>query len=219
MQLPVFNFFDPASLVTWFECRHLVLNIGSNYANRVKVYTTIYLLAMIILDVTFFLAFSNLLPWNTFSSEAWISLAVLAVTMTISILKVMYPFSYLNEETTLQIERVTKIKELMFRLAHDESVLTKNPNTIFNRAQMSAMKYYRACLDKNLSGDAFKEAMKEQIERTISALDTVQANLEYEFGYSPQTFLGFVLMPDTITSWLSFIATFGFGIIQSQGQR
>ena len=49
----------------------------------------------------------------------------------------------------------------MFRLAHDESVLTKNPNTIINRAQMSAMKYYRSCLDKNLNGDALKEAMKE----------------------------------------------------------
>lgn len=58
----------------------------------------------------------------------------------------------------------------MFRLAHDDSVLVKNPNTIFNRSQMMAMKFYRSNVEAGLTGEEFKEAIKEQIGATMDAL-------------------------------------------------
>ena len=74
-----------------------------------------------------------------------------------------------------------------------------------------AVLFYRSNIKE---GENFKERMDEQIQATWEGLQDVQTFLEEDLAYAPQTFLGFVLTPDTITQAITLAATFGFGLIQ-----
>ena len=101
LQLPVFNFFDPPSLVAWANARNLALGVGSNYANRIKVYSTVYISTTFSLNILFFLAASGIgVEWTMFSLEIWLCFGVWAICLNLLSFKVLYPLSYLNEKTS-----------------------------------------------------------------------------------------------------------------------
>lgn len=111
-----------------------MLGVGTNYANRIKVYSTVFISGTLALDLLFFLAASQMFPWSAFSLDIWISLGVWAVCLNIMSFKILYPLSYLNEKTSQQIERVTQLKAMMLVLVKDKEIALLNPLHVKNRA-------------------------------------------------------------------------------------
>ena len=60
MKMPVINFLDKESLLSWLEARRLVLDIGARFQVRIQYYTSYYLGVFIAMTIFFFTVASGL---------------------------------------------------------------------------------------------------------------------------------------------------------------
>ena len=104
IRLPVFNIVDPKTIMTWLEIRKLVINTGSRFAIRIQIYTTFYMLIFFVLDLILFSVASLVLSLDAFHPIIWFHICANAFVITSFMLGIMYPLSYINEQSRFQIK-------------------------------------------------------------------------------------------------------------------
>ena len=106
VRLPTLNFVDRQSLVTWLEARRLVLDTGKRFTTRIHYYVTYYLLICACMLLFIFAIVTTLIHHENLNLAQWVSFGLSTTVLTISMLLVLVPTSYLNTEMEHQIKRL-----------------------------------------------------------------------------------------------------------------
>ena len=120
-------------------------------------------------DLILFSASAFIISIDTFSDLVWIYILVIAVILNYFMFNIMYPLSYINEQSRKQIAMLIQFKELITRLVRDKRMLTSHPLRISHRIQQLAVKMYRRDT-QDLKGEERDEKMQELAEKTQETL-------------------------------------------------
>ena len=99
VRLPTLNFLDTDSLLTWLEVRKLTLELGSRFHLRIQLYISFFIILDGLLLLLLFAMGSGLVKSDILSTKAWIVIGVHAGFLTIILLGVLLPTSYINKQT------------------------------------------------------------------------------------------------------------------------
>ena len=111
IKMPVINFLDRESLLSWLEARRLVLEIGARFQTRIQYYTSFFLVIFIAQTIFIFAVASGLgLSFSIFTLPQWAFFATIYTFFVVFIFMVLVPNAYLNKEMQWQIKRLLKIK-------------------------------------------------------------------------------------------------------------
>ena len=132
--MPVINFLDIESLLSWLEARRLVLETGARFQVRIQYYTSYYLAIFIVMTIFFFAVASGLgLSFSILTVPQWVCFSCFYLFFVVFIFMILTPNAYLNKEMHWQIKRLLKIKQVYQRIIRDDKVLKTNPVQILNR--------------------------------------------------------------------------------------
>ena len=143
IRFAVFNIIDPKSIMTWLEIRKLIMNAGSRFRIRIEIYTAVFGGLAIGLDGIIFFTASGLLDYKMFDPLTWVYILFVGAFMTVYLLAIMYPLSYINEQSRHQISMLIQFKELIQRIVRDRRLLLSHPLRVDHRVQQLALKEYR----------------------------------------------------------------------------
>ena len=79
IQIPVLNFLDTDTLITWFKARNISLRLGVNFKNRINVYLHFFAAVTIVLDIFFLLVLCNLVNVSLMSNELWLMVSLITI--------------------------------------------------------------------------------------------------------------------------------------------
>merc|ERR1712113_104913 len=96
--MPVLNFMDTRSLLTWLETRKLILEMGERFQVRIQLYTSYYILVCAASLLFIFAVMSGIVESDILTIEQWISFKIYTAFLLISCLIIMLPTAYLNKE-------------------------------------------------------------------------------------------------------------------------
>ena len=202
IQIPVLNFLDTDTLITWFKARNIALRLGVNFKNRINVYLHFFTAATVILDIFFLLVLSNLVSVSLMSNELWLMLSLITIIQNIWTIIAVYSYAMLNNTVRDQVKRVTQIKQLLLGLVHDQDLMGAEPKDVQNPTQRRALLYFRAGLGKGARPAEVASKVLIQTQRTLEAIQSVQSNLESDLKRNQSTLFGIRLMPRSITVFL-----------------
>ena len=132
--MPIFNFLDKESLLSWLEARRLVLDIGARFQVRIQYYSSYFMLIFIAMTVYFFMVATGLgLDYDAFTIPQWALFASMYVYLLGFIMMILLPNAYLNKEMMWQIKRLLKIKQMYQRIVRDHHLLRANPSKLSSR--------------------------------------------------------------------------------------
>jgi hypothetical protein len=112
LRLPTLNFIDPKTMTAWLEARKLVLDIGSRFIQRIQFYLATYLAIAVIGTLFIIIDLTRFIELNL-STEVWICVVTLIGVLDVYLLTILYPYSYVNEQTKYQIERLVFFKGVL----------------------------------------------------------------------------------------------------------
>ena len=69
---------------------------------------------------------------------------------------------------------------------------------------------------RGLKGEQRLEQMRELAVEVYDALTEAEDEVEKEVEFNPREFLGIVLYPESIFTWVTTLFTLGLGLFQSQ---
>ena len=96
VRLPVINFLDTQSLLSWLAARKIILDMGNRFDLRIQFYVSYFMLIDSIMVVLLFAFGSGFISGNIMSTKAWIVIAIFAAYLTIYLMAIMLPSSYIN---------------------------------------------------------------------------------------------------------------------------
>ena len=96
VRMPIINFLDAGSLLSWLKARKITLDLGSRFSTRVALYVSYYILIDAIMLGSLFGLGAGFIDSTILSAKAWICIGIHAVLMTISLLIILLPTSYVN---------------------------------------------------------------------------------------------------------------------------
>ena len=125
VRLPTLNFIDPKTMTAWMEARKMVLNIGARFIIRIQFYLGVYL-ALAGLG-TFFIVFVILGYVKVkLTLVQWICISTIVGILDIYCVLIMFPYSYINEQSRWQLKRLLFLKSILQRITHDETLIGSN---------------------------------------------------------------------------------------------
>ena len=92
-----------------------------------------------------------------------------AIVFNFYMFGMMFPLSYINEQTRFQIRQIIEFRKIVQRVVRDRRVLMSNPIRIEHRVQQIAVKEYKR-LTAHLSGEEREEKMLALAEKTYETL-------------------------------------------------
>ena len=93
-------------MTAWIEARKLVLDIGSRFIVRIQYYLSTFL-AIALISTGFCIAYlMGYIKGINITLELWICIITFIVILDVYILLVLWPYSYVNEQTRYQIKRL-----------------------------------------------------------------------------------------------------------------
>ena len=142
--MPIINFLDRKSLLSWLEVRKMVLEVGARFQTRIQYYSSFHLVLFLVMAGFLFATASGLgLSFSVFNIEQWVSFSILFVYLGTFVFMFLMPNAYLNQEMEWQIKRLLKVKTVYQRIIRDDGMLKANPITINNRIQQLALMLLR----------------------------------------------------------------------------
>ena len=130
IRLPVINFLESKSLLSWLAARKIMLDMGFRFELRVQAFISFYIIADAIMLLLLFALGSGFTSGDFMSTKAWIILAVHASILTTLLLIVMLPSSYINKQTQFQMKRLIFLKEVYQWIVRDKNILQQNPKRL-----------------------------------------------------------------------------------------
>ena len=142
--MPIINFLDRKSLLSWLEVRKMVLEVGARFQTRIQYYSSFHLVLFLVMAGFLFATASGLgLSFSVLNIEQWVSFSILFVYLGTFVFMFLMPNAYLNQEMEWQIKRLLKVKTVYQRIIRDDGMLKANPITINNRIQQLALMLLR----------------------------------------------------------------------------
>ena len=173
------------------------------------------MLIALVLDLIIFGISAGFIKVGAIDDLSWIVIIWNTAIANYIVLLILYPLSYINEQSNIQIKSLIQYRELFKRLQLQDDILTAHPNTIKNKFFQSAVKEFLQ-RTVHLQGEERREKIAELVERSVDVIEYSIEEIEQELTYKPMKFLGLIaLYPDTLTSILTTVATLGFAIVQS----
>jgi hypothetical protein len=113
IRLPCINFIDPKSMTAWMEARKIVLDTGSRFIYRIQYYLSTFL-ALALLTTGFCIAYlMGYIKGIKLPLELWICIITVIAVLDVYVLLVLWPYSYVNEQTRYQIKRLVFLKGVL----------------------------------------------------------------------------------------------------------
>lgn len=209
IRLPTLNFIDPKTMTAWLEARKLVLDIGSRFIVRIQYYMSTYF-AIAGLGTLFVIGYILKYIQIEISLEVWICLGTILVVLDVYVLLVLWPYSYVNEQTAYQIKRLVFLKGIMQRIIRDDDMLVSNVNRIRQLVTRKAVQYLQEQTADIEDRQERREKMLEMAGEAYDGINEAIELLEKELEHTPQKLLGLAMYPDRITGILSAGAMFAF---------
>ena len=156
---------------------------------------------------------SGFISGDIMSTKAWIVVAAHASILTILLLVVMLPSSYINKQTQFQMKRLIFLKEVYQWIVRDQSIVQQNPKRLDTKIQRLAVTILREATS-DLNGDEKIEKMNELATSVYEALSDAIDEIEKDEELNPKKFLGVALYPDKLWGWFTTLATIGIGLAQ-----
>ena len=125
VRLPTLNFIDPKTMTAWMEARKMVLNIGARFIIRIQFYLGVYLAIAGIGSIFILLVLVGYIKVKL-TLVQWICLSTVIGILDIYCLAIMFPYSYINEQSRWQLKRLLFLKSILQRITHDETLLGSN---------------------------------------------------------------------------------------------
>ena len=95
--MPIINFLDRESILTWLEVRKMVLETGARFQTRIQYYASFHLIIFIVMALFIFAAASGLgVSFTIFTIEQWVSFAIIFTYLMIFVFMFLMPNAYLN---------------------------------------------------------------------------------------------------------------------------
>ena len=99
LKLPIINFMDKESLLSWLEARRLVLEIGGRFQVRIQYYSSYFLIIFIMMTVFIFMAASGLgIDMSYLTIPKWALFGTMYAYLTVFVIMILLPNAYLNKE-------------------------------------------------------------------------------------------------------------------------
>ena len=92
--------------------RKLTLELGSRFSTRVQLYVSYYILIDTILLILLFALGSGFIDGSILSTKTWTLIGIHAILLTTSLLLILLPTSYVNQQTKYQMKRLIFLKEV-----------------------------------------------------------------------------------------------------------
>jgi len=197
------------------EARKLTLDICTRFIQRIQLYLGVYL-ALAGLG-TFFIVFV-ILGYIKFKLTLiqWICVGTVVGVLDIYCVLIMFPYSYINEQSRWQLKRLVFLKSVLQRITCDERLLGSNVKRIRQVIIFKAVSY----LQKETADiEDQAERREKMLEMAGAAMDTVNEAidlLEKELEHRPQKLLGITMYPDQITGLLTTGVLFAFTTLSSK---
>lgn len=129
VRLPTLNFVDPKTMTAWMEARKMILNIGARFIIRIQFYLGVYLTLAGL--GTFFIIFVILGYIKIkLTLIQWICVSTVVGILDIYCVLIMFPYSYINEQSRWQLKRLVFLKSILQRITRDERLLGSNVKRI-----------------------------------------------------------------------------------------
>ena len=95
--MPIINFLDRKSLLSWLEVRKMVLEVGARFQTRIQYYSSFHLVLFLVMAGFLFATASGLgLSFSVFNIEQWVSFSILFVYLGTFVFMFLMPNAYLN---------------------------------------------------------------------------------------------------------------------------
>lgn len=203
------NFMEPKTMTAWIEARKLILDIGSRFIVRIQYYLSTYL-AIAGLGSLFVVGYLSGYIKVKISLEVWICVGTILAVLDVYVLLVLWPYSYVNEQTRYQVKRLVFLKGVLQRIIRDEDMLVSNVNRIRQLVTKRAVAYLQAQTADIEDKAERRAAMIEMAGAAYEAINEGIDLLEKELEFTPQELLGLAMYPDRITGIISAAAAFAF---------
>ena len=97
VRLPVINFLDTQTLISWLEARRIILEIGYRFQLRVQTYISYFIVIDAVMLTLLFALGSGIISDDIMSEKTWIIFGIHAVFLTTALLIVLLPTAYVNK--------------------------------------------------------------------------------------------------------------------------
>ena len=95
--MPIINFLDRKSILTWLEVRKMILETGARFQTRIQYYASFHLIFFLMMALFLFAVGSGLgLSYSVFSIEQWVSFGGLFLYLCVLVFMFLMPNAYLN---------------------------------------------------------------------------------------------------------------------------
>ena len=197
------------------EARKLVLDMGARFVIRIQFYLGVYL-AMAGLGTFFIICLIlGYIPLKLTIIQ-WICLSLLVTILDIYVILIMFPYSYINEQSKWQLKRLVFIKSLLQRLTRDERLLGSNVKRIRQVIVQKAVTFLQKETADIKDRDERQEKMLEMAGAAMDTCNEAIDLLEKELDHRPQQLLGLTMYPERITGLLTTGFLFGFTTLSSK---
>ena len=132
VRLPTINFICPKSMTTWFEARSLVLDVGRRFAVRIQYYMAAYLFFVGLGILFSFACAAGYINWKYLKPVQWICFSLTLFVFASYCLSIMWPYSYVNEQSKYQLKRIINLRSVLMRLLRDNRMLISNARRVRN---------------------------------------------------------------------------------------
>ena len=96
MRLPVVNFLDTKTLLSWLAARKIILDLGNRFQIRVQIFISYFIAIDAVMLLILFGMVSGFISGDVMTKNAWIVLTVHASILTTILLGILLPSSYVN---------------------------------------------------------------------------------------------------------------------------
>ena len=170
VQMPVFNYIDSVSMVSWVQARQLVLHVGTTFARRMYIYTSVFNGVTLIIDL-FLLGCLTSMPTNFMPSiksnvslEAQYTFLICAFFQNVFTLRVFVARVRLNKQSQIQIAQIVALKDLLLQLTTSPTMAQCDVKDLRNRALQRCVTYVRT-VEKG-----GKDAVKDAAIKSVATL-------------------------------------------------
>eukprot|EP00347_Sterkiella_histriomuscorum_P000736 403374702 len=210
---PTINYFDPQSLMSWFDLRMMVLDIGQRFSVRIQLYMSLYLITYGLIGVIFLLWF-----FEVYEVDASIALVYTLSFEFLFFGYFLYSYflsaSQVNEISNNQLLRIIEIRTVLERvkLDFDKIILSQYKNTtLLNKAFNDAKLYL------NFVNETYGlEYTKELIDKCIVVIDVIIVRLDKEIELNPIKIMGIPITTTVIKAIQTSIVSLAFAMINKK---
>ena len=96
MRLPIVNFLDTKTILSWLAARKIILDIGNRFQIRVQIFISYFIAIDAVMLLMLFGMASGFISGDVMTRNAWIVLTVHASILTTILLGILLPSSYVN---------------------------------------------------------------------------------------------------------------------------